>query len=114
MYFEDKFNKEIQFLARLQPTGGETTLGQFDTEAFWKQSVVNPNNKKERPGIVKVIPKGTPAGTIANIACVGIENILQQQEGVGYGIVALVDAGLVTVVHVAQIRLGVNQVEVLV
>lgn len=56
MYFEDKFNKEIQFLARLQPTGGETTLGQFDTEAFWKQSVVNPNNKKERPSIVKVIP----------------------------------------------------------
>ena len=56
MYFEDKFNKEIQFLARIQPTGGETTLGQFDVEAFWKQSVVNPNNKKERPSLVKVIP----------------------------------------------------------
>lgn len=56
MYFENKFNKEIQFLARLQPTGGETTLGQFDTEAFWKQSVVNPNNKRERPLLVKVIP----------------------------------------------------------
>lgn len=56
MYFEDKFNTEIQFLARIQPTGGETTLGNFDHEAFWKQSVVNPNNRKERPPIVKVIP----------------------------------------------------------
>ena len=26
-------------------------------------------------GIIKVIPKGTPAGTIANVVCVGIENI---------------------------------------
>lgn len=56
MYFEDKFNKEIQWLARIQPTGGETTIGQFDTEAFWKQSVVNPNNKNERPHLVKIIP----------------------------------------------------------
>ncbi len=28
-----------------------------------------------RKGIIKFIPKGTPAGVIANIACVGIENI---------------------------------------
>lgn len=28
-----------------------------------------------RKGIIKFIPKATPAGVIANIACVGIENI---------------------------------------
>lgn len=28
-----------------------------------------------RKGIIKFIPKATPAGTIANIACVGIENV---------------------------------------
>ncbi len=28
-----------------------------------------------RKGIIKFIPKGTPAGVIANIACVGIENV---------------------------------------
>ena len=56
MYFNDKFNKEIQVLARHQPCGGSTNLGKFDSGAFYKIAPVNPNNKKERPPYVKVIP----------------------------------------------------------
>lgn len=56
MYFADKFNKEIQILARHQPTGGETNLGNFDSGAFYKIAPVNPNNRYERPRFVKIIP----------------------------------------------------------
>lgn len=55
MYFQDKFNKEIQVLCRHQPTGGSTTLGDFDSEAFFRISPVNPNHW-EKPYFVKVIP----------------------------------------------------------
>lgn len=56
MYFADKFNREIQILARHQPTGGETTLGTFDSGAFYKQAPANPNNLTTPPTFVKVIP----------------------------------------------------------
>jgi hypothetical protein len=55
MYFADKFNKEIQILARHQATGGETNLGNFDSGAFYKLAPVNPNNPNKVP-FVKVIP----------------------------------------------------------
>lgn len=54
MYFFDKFNKEIQILARSQPTGGSTTIGEFDGEAWYKQATVNPNG--DEPVVVKIIP----------------------------------------------------------
>lgn len=56
MYFENKFNKEIQTLIKEQEWGGDTTLGAFDNEAFFKQSTVDINKKTSRPPFTKVIP----------------------------------------------------------
>ena len=55
MYFGDKFNEEVQLLARHQKKGGSTRLGKYNG-AFYKIAPVNPNNKKERPPYIKVIP----------------------------------------------------------
>lgn len=56
MYFENKFNKEVQILIKEQQWGGNTTLGEFDNEAFFKQATVDINKPRERPPFTKVIP----------------------------------------------------------
>ena len=45
------------------------------TDAGVKAATTGALKVATEKGIIKLIPKGTPIGTIANIACVGIENI---------------------------------------
>lgn len=56
MYFENKFNPEVQRLIKEQEWGGSTTIGEFDNEAFFKQATVDINNPRQRPAFTKIIP----------------------------------------------------------
>lgn len=55
MYFRNKFNKEIQVLARHQEKGASVVLGKFNSDLFYKQAPL-PLSDTNTPPYVKIIP----------------------------------------------------------
>ena len=64
---KDEFTILLQHLLEMAiKTGADTSI---------KTVIAGTLQVAIRKGIIRFIPKGTPAGVIANVACVGIENV---------------------------------------